>query len=75
MDGETIMQEVDMLWLSICQTSDALDKVSASRRPWAKVQRFWRFCQRYGEYQALPPSQRRQFIIAMEQARCEARTC
>lgn len=64
-----------MLWLSMCQTSDALDPVAANSRPWANLQTFWRFCQRYGEYQATPPSQRRKFVIAMEQARRGAKTC
>jgi hypothetical protein len=56
-----------MFWLSICQTSEALDPVAGNSRPWANMQRFWRFCQRYGEYQSLPPSQRRKFAIAMAQ--------
>lgn len=64
-----------MLWLSICQTSEALDAVAANSRPWAKGQRFWRFCQSYGEYQSLPPGQRRRFILAMEQASRGANAC
>jgi hypothetical protein len=64
-----------MLWLSICQTSNALDPIAANRRPWAKVEKFWRFCQLYGEYQATPPSLRRQFIIKTEQDRDKAKSC
>lgn len=64
-----------MLWLSMCQTSEALDPIAGNRRPWANVQKFWRFCQRYGDYQSLPPSQRRKFVIALEQAGLEAKTC
>lgn len=63
-----------MFWLSISQTSTALDPVVAHRQPWAKVERFWRFCKLYGEYQATPPSLRRQFLLNMEQARREAKS-
>lgn len=58
-----------MLWLSMCQTSEALDPIAANSRPWATVEKFWRFCKLYGNYQATPPHLRRQFIINFEQAR------
>lgn len=64
-----------MLWLSICQTSTALDPIAAPSRPWAKVQKFWRFCQQYGEYQATPPSQRRRFVMALEETRRGSKPC
>lgn len=64
-----------MFWLSISQTSTALDPVVAHSPPWAKMEKFWRFCRLYGEYQATPPSLRRQFILDMEQACREAKSC
>ncbi|MEA5448468.1 hypothetical protein VB780_07815 [Leptolyngbya sp. CCNP1308] len=64
-----------MVWLSITQNVDALDPVAAHSRPWAKVEKFWRFCNRYGDYQATPPRLRRQFIIEMERARSQAKSC
>ncbi|MGF1517101.1 MAG: hypothetical protein ACFCVB_04750 [Nodosilinea sp.] len=64
-----------MLWLSICNTSEALDPVAGNSCPWANVEKFWRFCQLYGDYQATPPSHRRQFIMDREQARRLVKTC
>jgi hypothetical protein len=64
-----------MLWLSICNTSEALNPVAGPSRPWANVEKIWRFCQLYGDYQATPPSRRRQFILDREQARRQAETC
>ncbi len=65
-----------MLWLSMGQTSEALDPIVGNRRPWANMQKLWRFCQRYGDYQATPPSHRRNFVIALaDQAGLEAKTC
>ncbi len=64
-----------MFWLSICQTSNALDPITSNRRPWATVEKFWQFCQFYGDYQATPPSRRRQFIFYTEQARIRQRAC
>ncbi|MGG6241522.1 hypothetical protein ACQ4N7_23090 [Nodosilinea sp. AN01ver1] len=58
-----------MLWLSMVQTSEALDPIAPDSRPWATVEKFWRFCKLYGDYQATPPRLRRQFIISLEQAR------
>ncbi|MGB3308385.1 MAG: hypothetical protein WBG32_17365 [Nodosilinea sp.] len=56
-----------MLWLSMCQTSEALNPLVGNRKPWANLENFWRFCQLYGDYQATPPGLRRQFIIKIEQ--------
>jgi hypothetical protein len=64
-----------MLWLSICHTSDALDPVTTNSRPWANVKKFWRFCKLYGDYQATPPSLRRQLLINIEQDRAQAKSC
>ncbi|MBE9137808.1 hypothetical protein IQ254_11495 [Nodosilinea sp. LEGE 07088] len=64
-----------MLWLSMCQTSNALDPIAANSRPWAKVEKFWRFCQLYGDYQATSPSLRRQLAINIEQDRDKAKSC
>lgn len=64
-----------MFWLSIAQTSQALDPIAPNRRPWAKVKKFWQFCRFYGDYQATPPSLRRQLIIDREQARRQAKAC
>ncbi|WOD40441.1 hypothetical protein [Nodosilinea sp. E11] len=57
-----------MLWLSIAQTSGALDPLIAPHRPWSRVMALWQFCRLYGDYQATPPSLRRQFLIDREQA-------
>ncbi|MFQ4138848.1 hypothetical protein PGN35_021290 [Nodosilinea sp. PGN35] len=64
-----------MVWLSITQNAAALDCVAAHSRPWAQVEKFWRFCDRYGNYQATPPRLRRQFVIEMERARRQAKSC
>lgn len=52
-----------MFWLSISSRSSELDAIAAHTRPWAILKKFWQFSKTYGEYQSLPPSQRRQFII------------
>jgi hypothetical protein len=57
-----------MFWLSISNVSPALEPIAAHSRPWSTVKKFWQFCNSYGEYQATPPGQRRQFILNMEQA-------
>ncbi|MBE9157656.1 hypothetical protein IQ265_12585 [Nodosilinea sp. LEGE 06152] len=64
-----------MLWLSIGQTSEALDPIAVNSRPWATLEKFWRFCKLYGDYQATPPRLRRQFIINLEQARKNDQVC
>ena len=55
-----------MLWLSMVQTSTALNPIAPDSRPWARVEKFWRFCNRYGDYQATPPHLRRQFMINLD---------
>ncbi|WP_156119681.1 hypothetical protein [Leptolyngbya sp. KIOST-1] len=55
-----------MFWLSICQRSEALDPIAPDSRPWANVEKFWRFCKLYGDYQATPPRLRRRFILNLE---------
>ncbi|WP_155523600.1 hypothetical protein [Nodosilinea nodulosa] len=55
-----------MLWLSMVHVSDELEPIAADSRPWATLQKFWRFCNLYGEYQSRPPSLRRQFIVELE---------
>ncbi|MBD1915423.1 MULTISPECIES: hypothetical protein [Cyanophyceae] len=64
-----------MFWLSIAQRSEAFDPITTNRRPWAKVKKFWQFCRFYGDYQATPPSLRRQFIIDRAQSRHPAKSC
>lgn len=59
-----------MLWLSISNRAPELNGLSPDTRPWALVKKFWQFCNSYGEYHALPPSQRRRFII--ERETCQA---
>lgn len=61
-----------MLWLSTTNVSPELEGIAAYTRPWAILKRFWQFSQQYGEYQATPPSHRRQFILDMEQQEKEA---
>jgi hypothetical protein len=56
-----------MFWLSISNVAPALDPIAANTRPGSILRRFWQFCQSYGEYQATPPKQRRNFILRMEQ--------
>ena len=56
-----------MFWLSISNVSPALDPIAADSRPGSILRKFWQFCRFYGEYQATPPSQRRNFILRMEQ--------
>ena len=56
-----------MFWLSMSNCSTALDAIAAHTRPWAILKKFWQFSNAYGEYQSLPPSHRRQFIIDREQ--------
>lgn len=57
-----------MFWLSTLTNSTALDAIASDARPWAVLKKFWQFSNRYGEYQSRPPSQRRQFILDMEQS-------
>ncbi|WP_169612658.1 hypothetical protein [Nodosilinea sp. P-1105] len=52
-----------MFWLSMVQTSAALQPIAAHSRPWSHLKQFWRFCCFYGEYQAQPPSRRRRFML------------
>jgi hypothetical protein len=56
-----------MFWLSITNSSPELAAIAAHTRPWAILKAFWQFSQAYGEYQSLPPSRRRQFILEQEQ--------
>lgn len=56
-----------MFWLSTANVSPELAPVAAHTRPWAILVKMWRFCNFYGEYQATPPSSRRQFVIELEQ--------
>lgn len=56
-----------MFWLSISHVSPALDPIAARSRPWFIARRFWQFSQSYGDYQATPPSQRRNFIFRLDQ--------
>lgn len=51
-----------MFWLSILNLAPELEEISQDASPYAFIKKFWRFCNTYGEYQSLPPSQRRQFI-------------
>ena len=55
-----------MFWLSISTHAPELRGLAPKTLPWSFLQTFWQFCQSYGEYQALPPSQRRRFIIEKE---------
>lgn len=55
-----------MFWLSISNHSSELDAIAAHTRPWAILKKFWQFSKAYSEYQSLPPSHRRQFIIDKE---------
>jgi hypothetical protein len=50
-----------------------LEPIAADSRPWAILKKIWRFCDLYGEYKAKPPTQRRKFILELEQ-RCGERT-
>ena len=63
-----------MFWLSTANVSPELAPLAAHTRPWAVLVKMWRFCNFYGEYQATPPSLRRQFIIELEQHQQEAKT-
>lgn len=63
-----------MFWLSISNLAPELKGISPNTRPWAIIKSFWEFCNSYGEYQALPPSQRRRFIIEREAGQ-EAKVC
>ncbi len=67
-----------MFWLSTLSNAPQLDAIAANSRPWAILRRFWKFSDRYGEYQSRPPSLRRQFIIEMEQGEqkdCGSESC
>lgn len=64
-----------MLWLSMCQTSEALNPIVANYHPWAKLKTLWQFCELYGDYQATPPHLRRRFIQKIEQERDKAAAC
>jgi len=69
-----------MFWLSISNVSPALEPIAADSRLGFIVRRFWQFCRSYGEYQATPPSQRRNFILDMEEQQhqkspCRSRGC
>ncbi|RZM78611.1 hypothetical protein [Leptolyngbya iicbica] len=55
-----------MFWLSISTHAPELRGLNSKTSPWSLLQAFWQFCQTYGEYQSLPPSQRRRFIIEQE---------
>ncbi|NER79087.1 MAG: hypothetical protein F6K42_05810 [Leptolyngbya sp. SIO1D8] len=57
-----------MFWLSISNTASELKPIAAHTRPWALLKKFWQFSNTYGEYQSLPPSRRRQFLIEKEQS-------
>jgi hypothetical protein len=58
-----------MFWLSISNVAPELEPIAADSRPWAILKKIWRFCDLYGEYKAKPPTQRRKFILELEQ-RC-----
>lgn len=68
-----------MFWLSISSVSTELEAIAAHTRPWALLKKFWQFSNSYGEYQSLPPSKRRQFIIdgeqTQEKAGCYPESC
>jgi len=55
-----------MFWLSITNRSPELRGISADAQPWAIAKKVWQFCNTYGEYQSLPPSDRRRFIFELE---------
>lgn len=61
-----------MLWLSMFHVSDALEPIAADTRPWATLQKLWRFCNLYGEYHSKPPSLRRKFIVELEDLQATA---
>ncbi|NEQ43203.1 MAG: hypothetical protein F6K00_06435 [Leptolyngbya sp. SIOISBB] len=63
-----------MFWLSISTHAPELQCLSPHTRPWSVVKTIWQFCQTYGEYQSLPPSQRRRFILEREASKA-AQTC
>ena len=55
-----------MFWLSITNLTPELKGLTPEARPWAIAQKIWRFCNTYGEYHSLPPSDRRCFIVEQE---------
>ncbi len=55
-----------MFWLSISTHAPELKGLVNNTLPWSFLQTFWQFCQSYGDYHALPPSQRRRFILERE---------
>lgn len=63
-----------MFWLSISTHAPELRCLSTHARPWFIVKMIWQFCDAYGEYHSLPPSQRRRFILEQE-ARSVAQPC
>jgi len=55
-----------MFWLSITNLAPELRGLNADAQPWAIARKIWQFCNSYGEYQSLPPSERRRFIFERE---------
>ncbi len=55
-----------MFWLSILSSSSAFNGLSPRVRTVDILKKIWQFCHAYGEYQSLPPSQRRRFIMERE---------
>ncbi|MEM9815930.1 MAG: hypothetical protein AAF827_05930 [Cyanobacteria bacterium P01_D01_bin.6] len=64
-----------MFWLSISTHAPELRYLSTQTRPWFIVKKIWQFCQTYGEYQSLPPSQRRRFILEQEARQAAQPVC
>jgi hypothetical protein len=64
-----------MFWLSISTLSPELEAIAPQARPWAIIKKIWQFSRTYGEYQSLPPSQRRNFILEQENRRDRADGC
>ena len=64
-----------MFWLSISTQSPELDAIAPQTRLWAIIKKIGQFSNTYGEYQALPPSQRRNFILEQEHQRNQAEGC
>jgi hypothetical protein len=55
-----------MFWLSISTLSPELDAIAPQTCPWTIIKKIGQFSNTYGEYQSLPPSQRRNFILEQE---------
>lgn len=52
-----------MLWLDAKIDRQLRSQIDRQSPAWCWLKALWRFSQFYGDYQSLPPHQRRQFVI------------